>query len=494
MRVAFLNPQGNFDNKDSYWTEHPDFGGQLVYVKELALAMDRLGIDVDIITRKIDDRNWPEFNSSIEYYTDSKVRIIRIPFGGRVFLNKEELWPHINEYVRGIIDFYEKDKKYPDFITAHYGDGGLAAAILKKLKKIPFSFTAHSLGAQKMDKLKVNNLNFSRMEKVYKFSKRIMAERIAMKYGSTIVVSTGQERDEQYYHRVYRDIIEEKKDKFRIISPGVNRNIFNFHGTNNEEEYVYNLVENTLNRDIKEERYNLPCIVASSRLDRKKNHLGLVKAYAHNIRLQQIANLIIVLRGVENAYEDYSNLKESESSILDEIMNLIKHNNLWGKVSFINLTNQKQLAAFYRDIANRKGIFSLTAMYEPFGLAPIEAMACGLPVVITKNGGPSEVLYENNKYFGVLVDPNDYNDIGKGLLKVLESEKKWDYYHRAGLDRVKNKYTWEKAAKEYIKMIEKALNSFGDEDEVEIYPWFMNPTKEKEDYFLSVKKLYLTNR
>ena len=34
MQVSFLNPQGNFDPKDSYWTAHPDFGGQLVYVRE----------------------------------------------------------------------------------------------------------------------------------------------------------------------------------------------------------------------------------------------------------------------------------------------------------------------------------------------------------------------------------------------------------------------------------------------------------------------------
>ena len=39
MHIGFLNPQGNFDPNDSYWTEHPDFGGQLVYVKEVALAM-----------------------------------------------------------------------------------------------------------------------------------------------------------------------------------------------------------------------------------------------------------------------------------------------------------------------------------------------------------------------------------------------------------------------------------------------------------------------
>ena len=50
MHLVFLNPQGNFDQHDSHLTEHPDFGGQLVYVKEISLALTRLGHRVDIVT------------------------------------------------------------------------------------------------------------------------------------------------------------------------------------------------------------------------------------------------------------------------------------------------------------------------------------------------------------------------------------------------------------------------------------------------------------
>ena len=63
MHIVFLNPQGNFDPADSYLTEHPDFGGQLVYVKELAQAMAKQGHKVDIVTRRIRDSAWPEFSS-----------------------------------------------------------------------------------------------------------------------------------------------------------------------------------------------------------------------------------------------------------------------------------------------------------------------------------------------------------------------------------------------------------------------------------------------
>lgn len=61
MYIAFLNIQGNFDAEDRYWTAHPDFGGQLVYVKEVTLALGRMGHQVDIVTRRIRDPEWPGF-------------------------------------------------------------------------------------------------------------------------------------------------------------------------------------------------------------------------------------------------------------------------------------------------------------------------------------------------------------------------------------------------------------------------------------------------
>ncbi|MBD0354606.1 MAG: glycosyltransferase family 1 protein, partial [Rubrobacteraceae bacterium] len=126
MRVAFLNPQGNFDPKDSYWTAHPDFGGQLVYVKELALAMGSLGHEVDIVTRQIIDPEWPEFAGGTDAYPGHEgVRILRIPCGPEHFLPKEGLWPYLGtEFVPRLLERYEEEGALPDAVTAHYGDGG----------------------------------------------------------------------------------------------------------------------------------------------------------------------------------------------------------------------------------------------------------------------------------------------------------------------------------------------------------------------------------
>ena len=98
MHVIFINPQGNFDARDSYLTEHPDFGGQLVYVKEVAMAMAKLGHRVDIVTRRMQDPEWPEFSSDSEFYDGypDNPRIVRIACGGPKFLPKEKLWPPLS--------------------------------------------------------------------------------------------------------------------------------------------------------------------------------------------------------------------------------------------------------------------------------------------------------------------------------------------------------------------------------------------------------------
>jgi sucrose-phosphate synthase len=94
MHIGFLNPQGNFDSANSHIAEHPDFGGQLIYVKEVAIAMAQQGHQVDILTRQIIDPDWPEFAELFDAYPGvDNVRIIRLPAGPKEFLPKELLWP-----------------------------------------------------------------------------------------------------------------------------------------------------------------------------------------------------------------------------------------------------------------------------------------------------------------------------------------------------------------------------------------------------------------
>ncbi|MGM0413997.1 MAG: glycosyltransferase [Bacillota bacterium] len=497
QRVAFLNPQGNFDPEDSYWTEHPDFGGQLVYVKELAIAMaNQFGIAVDIFTRQIKDDDWPEFSARYASYPESdKVNIIRLPFGGDDFLNKEKLWPYLKDYVREIQNYYDEIGEKPDILTTHYGDGGLAGAMLEAETGIPFTFTAHSLGAQKMDKLNVDRGNLEEMLARYNFHLRIAAERISMNNSATNFVSTSQEKDSQYSHSAYADTVDLDADgDFAVVPPGVNTDIFN-PDSGPEDGKIKAKFEKMLKRDIDEERRKLPGVIAASRLDPKKNHIGLIKAFAGNDELQSRTNLVITLRGIDNPFDDYSKASKDEKEILDEMMKIIEENDLKGKVTMFSLNSQQELASIYRILAERKSVFALTAFYEPFGLAPIEAMASGLPVVATENGGPEEIMNADKEHYGILVDPEDPEDIAKGIIEVYLGTEGWEYYHQAGLKRVETTYTWEKTAEGYLDRIRKIIENpedYGPDKKLRIPDYFYSEKGEAE-LIIELEKNYFNN-
>src|SRR6056297_895002 len=444
MRIAFLNPQGNFDAKDSYWTEHPDFGGQLVYVKELASAMAQAGIKADIITRRIVDIKWPEFKSELDTYEDIKgLRIIRIPCGPENFLRKEDLWPHLEEWTDNIIEFYQRENNSPDFLTGHYGDGGLACAMISKKRAIPFSFTAHSLGALKMDKLGINRENINDFERIFHFSKRLAAERLSMKYSCVNFVSTEMERFEQYGHQKYEGWIDMKDDAhFKVVPPGVNRRIFNEVQSDDDQE---------AHEAIKV--YDKPLIILSSRIDAKKNHIGVIKAFAKDKALREKAHLMIVVRGIKDVYESIQGLKDSERKIVKEWLASIKEFKLKNDISFYNAENQHDLAMLYRSAREKRSIFCNPAVYEPFGLTVIEAMSCGLPVAATGNGGPSEILRENGFKYGFLFDPEDVDSIIDKLNKSLMGKRDYQKYSDLSVSRVLEKYTWKKTAEDYLKEI-----------------------------------------
>lgn len=442
MHIAFINPQGNFDESDSFLTEHPDFGGQLVYVKETCRALSHLGAQVDILTRWIDDSEWPGFEKPIDYFSeeDNNPRIVRIKCGGSRFLNKEALWPHLPEFVDNIMNFYGSD--LPDFFTAHYADAGYCAALLKNKSGRGFTFTGHSLGAQKLDKLIATQGDIDSIESQFHFSKRIDAERISMQHACKIITSTQQERLEQYSHPLYMGAVDTQDDaKFEVIPPGVNSEIF-CSVQQKADQKIFDKISASLPQQ------NQPYIVSSSRLDHKKNIFSLVKAYADSKEVRDIARLAIFIRGVSDPFADISTLTEDEQKVLQPILDVIEQSAIQNLVDFIDMRSQAELAAAYRFFATRNSVFALTALYEPFGLAPIEAAACGLAVVATKNGGPSEIFQDGS---GVLVDPLDTEDIARGCIHALKHAP--DLANKAEM-LVNEKYTWAQTAKRYQSVIE----------------------------------------
>ena len=445
MRLVFLNPQGNFDPRDSYLTEHPDFGGQLVYVKELAKALVDEGHQVDIVTRQINDPNWPEFAGSYDCFPgyEQQLRILRFPCGPPRFLEKEKLWPHLAEFVDNLCSFY--GKSLPDFATAHYADGGLCGTLLKQKRGVPFCFTGHSLGAQKLDKLGTNSQNWKKMDTRYRFARRIAAERLSFINASRIVVSTKQEQVEQYGHPLYTGSVDcSDNSQFAVISPGVNESIFT-NKSGSSETRIYASLDEMLGAEKR------PAVLVSSRLDEKKNIVGVAEAFSYSSELREKAVLILCLRGISDPVKDIVKLRKEEQIQLKRILNLTERPDIKNSVYFVNIGSQIDLAATYRYFARRGSVFALTSFYEPFGLAPLEAGASGLAPVVTKHGGPSEIFSSGS---GVLVDPFQVESIVGGLIDGLD---RYQDLSDEVSKLVREQYTWRSTCQKYIDVVSQAL-------------------------------------
>ncbi len=498
IKAALLNPQGHVKWKNPPIASHPDTGGQIVYILELSKELARLGCKVDILTRYFDDSKWPGYNRRIEKYeNDEDLRIVRIKFGdeGR-FINKEDLWPLMLEYTKGVEEFYEDEGYSPDVFTSHYADGGLAAAILKKSMNRNFTHTGHSLGGKKMDNLKMSKSNFSEINSEFNFHLRIAAERVSFRNARAIVVSTQEEIDKQYGHRVYSGAVR-NGEKFEKIPPGIDRKqFFSFREKEDNTEHYDKAVDKLkgeLKKSISKERLDYPCIFSAARFDAKKNPAGLLKSYASSPLLREKFNILIVAGNVEDPLDSDNRNKfdENEKMIIDELVSEINHKNLQGNVAFSpGFDFLKEMPYVYRYAARNGWVFVNPALHEPFGLTIVEAMGSGLPVVATKHGGPSEILSDGK--YGILADSRDENELRKSMEKLTD-ESLWEEFSKKGEQRVRERFTWKSAASSYIKLFRRVKNGgFSQDGDLQIPGYFLKPSKEKDALLKTeLKKLYL---
>jgi len=91
--------------------------------------------------------------------------------------------------------------------------------------------------------------------------------------------------------------------------------------------------------------------------------------------------------------------------------------------------------------------YCIPSLSEGFGLPPLEAMACGTPVISSKISAMPEILGDAVEYF----DPYSVDDIAKTMEKVAGDEKLREQLSKKGLERVK-KYSWPKTAEETLKV------------------------------------------
>lgn len=95
-------------------------------------------------------------------------------------------------------------------------------------------------------------------------------------------------------------------------------------------------------------------------------------------------------------------------------------------------------------------MFAQPAFMETFGLTVVEAMACGLPVVVTCFGGPSEIVIDGQS--GAVCDPNNHACFGDALARVVGDCASWNAFSQEGVKRVREAFTWARHAERILQL------------------------------------------
>ena len=438
LYLLLISVHGLIRGHDLELGRDADTGGQSKYVVELARALGECAnvARVDLVTRRIDDKSVSsDYSHHIEPLS-KKVNIIRIDCANQVYMRKELLWDHLDNFADNLLSYLHDNKLTPHIIHSHYADAGYVGSQLSHQLSVPLVHTGHSLGRSKRQHLLASGVKGAVIEKRYNISRRINAEEATLGLADRVITSTSQEIEEQYELYDYY-----QPNQMRVVPPGTD--LTQFHpavGTEFESNIADELNRFFINSD-------KPIILALSRPDQRKNIITLIEAFGESDALQQIANLVIIAGN----RDDIRDMETGAQEVLSDILFTIDLYDLYGKVAYPKHHAADDVPEIYRIAALSAGVFINPALTEPFGLTLIEAAASGLPIVATEDGGPIDII--GNCENGYLIDPLDKEMIAEKLLTVLSDKKKWSQLAKNGIAGVNKYYSWQAHAKKYLDVI-----------------------------------------
>jgi glycosyltransferase involved in cell wall biosynthesis len=119
------------------------------------------------------------------------------------------------------------------------------------------------------------------------------------------------------------------------------------------------------------------------------------------------------------------------------------------RVQFAGTLSDEALARLYRGAL----LFIFPSLLEGFGLPPLEAMACGTPVVVSRTSSLPEVAGDA----GLLIDPLDIEDMRRAIERVLGDTSLRDRMRKAGLSRARA-FCWDCVGARVLHVIERAVS------------------------------------
>ena len=396
MRIMTLALGGCLKGPPVAYGLTEDTGGHIAYVLGAARALaDFDGVEsVEIVTRLFEDPSLGMAYSCPVEIIAPRLRIVRIDSGNRAYLAKEALALDRPAFTEALCRYLARLPILPDVIHAHFADAADVAAVVRERFGIPFVYTAHSLGRDKM----AAGLGGESL------AVRVEEEERAIGAADAIVASSRDECERQL-----PSYASARTGRIFRLRPGVDA----VSSDTSDRKSARDLVAPFLREP---ER---PIVLAIARPVHKKNLATLVEAFAANPAVRATCNLVI-LAGLRESMTDGG---EEQREVLRDIVDAIDRHDLHGQVAWPRQHTRAQVSGLYVLARESAGVFVNPALSEPYGLTLIEAARHGLPVVATDCGGPQDIVGELEH--GLLVDPRDPGDIGDAIAAIIGDPVRW---------------------------------------------------------------------
>jgi glycosyltransferase involved in cell wall biosynthesis len=361
-----------------------DAGGQNVHVGELARALAGRGHSVVVYTRA----NRPDLPRRVSFCPG--VQVEHVVAGPEAEIEKDQLLPHMAAFAAQLTRRWERSR--PDLVHAHFWMSGLAATQAAGVLDLPVVQTFHALGTVK---------------------RRWQADA-----DTSPPSRIGTER--RVAHVVDR-VIATCTDEVRELSKlGVPRARIDVVPCGVDIEHFHPAAAANPGPEATRRRR----LIALGRLVPRKGIDDAIRALA---KIPEVE--LMIVGGPAPEHIDFDPEVRRLRAVAVQF-------GVGERVLFTGRIERDQLPAV---LCTGDALLAVP-WYEPFGIAPLEAMACGLPVVATAVGGMLDTVVHGTT--GLLVEPGAVEGLAEAVRGLLVDDERRRQMAQACVQRVRELYTW----------------------------------------------------